>query len=287
MSTQTQPLRTGDITDAPLLLGRYRPLRLLARGGSSSVFQGRDEVLGRDIAIKLFNAGQESDRDKHADELRVLASLSHHGVVSIIDAGLDESSPHDARPFLIMELVRGLTLRDILLARELSAREIGEIGYEIAEVLEYVHSRGVIHRDITPANIMLVDYGTQSSRPRARLTDFGIALDAASADLDERVLTATVAFASPEQLLGQKLTPATDVYSLGLVLLEAFTHEHAFPGTFTESVAARESGDVEIPDIVPEALRALLGDMTHRDPAGRPTPGDVLERLRLALRSLR
>jgi serine/threonine protein kinase len=275
------------LVDAPLLLGRYRPLRLLARGGSSSIFQGRDEVLGRDIAIKLFNAGETAERARHRDELRVLASLSHHGVVSIIDAGVDDSSPADARPFLIMELVRGLTLRETLDGRKLSAREIGEIGYEIAEVLEYLHSRGVIHRDITPSNIMLVDYGTRASRPRARLTDFGIALDSASALPIDGVVTATIAFASPEQVSGGGLTPASDIYSLGLVLLGSFTRELAFPGNATESALARLSSNPKISDAVPPSLRELLTDMTRRDPAARPSPDEVIERLRIVLRSLR
>ncbi len=279
--------RSNQIVDAPLLLGRYRPLRLLARGGSSSVFQGHDEVLGRDIAIKLFNANDDADREKHRDELRVLASLSHHGVVSIIDAGVDKSSPLDARPFLIMELVRGLTLREMLDQRHLSAREIGEIGFEIAEVLEYVHSRGVIHRDITSSNIMLVDYGTSASRPRARLTDFGIALDAASPSPEGDLITATIAFASPEQVSNAILTPASDIYSLGLVLLEAFTHELPFPGTLLESAAMRVSHDVDIPDLIEPELRELLTQMTARDPAQRPEPATVLERLRVILRSLR
>ncbi|MEO6943151.1 MAG: serine/threonine-protein kinase [Lacisediminihabitans sp.] len=279
--------RSNKLIDAPLLLGRYRPLRLLARGGSSSVFQGRDEVLGRDIAIKLFNAGNDADREKHRDELRVLASLSHHGVVAVIDAGIDESAPSDARPFLIMELVRGMTLRETLDQRELSAREIGEIGYEIAEVLEYVHSRGVIHRDITPSNIMLVDYGTKASRPRARLTDFGIALDATSAAPEDDRITATIAFASPEQVSNAKLTPASDVYSLGLVLLWSFTHELPFPGTLVHSAVTRVSRDLVISDLVAPVLRDLLAHMTARNPVERPDPATVLERLRVALRLLR
>ena len=168
------------ITDAPLLLNRYRPLRILARGGSSSVYRGRDEILGRDVAIKLFNAGAVADIRKQQEELRMLASLSHHGVVAVIDAGIDDSTPTDPRPFIVMELVRGITVSQSIVDRELSAREIGEIGFEIAEVLEYIHHRGVIHRDITPSNIMLVDYGTQHSRPRARLTDFGISIDTLS-----------------------------------------------------------------------------------------------------------
>jgi serine/threonine protein kinase len=273
------------ILDAPLLLGRYRPLHLLARGGSSAVFQGSDEVLGRDVAIKLFNAGLTSDVENQEAELRVLAGLSHHGVVSIIDAGIDESSPSDPRPFLVMELVHGSTLRDTLRDRQPSAREIGEIGYEIAEVLDYIASRGVIHRDITPANIMLVDYGTTASRPRARLTDFGIAIDTASVLARERGLAGTIAYLSPEQASEAELTPASDIYSLGLVLLECFTRTRAFPGKNIESVVARVARDPEIPETIPPAIRSMLIEMTRADPAARPSAAGVLDGLRAALRS--
>ena len=98
--------------DAPLLLGRYRPIALIARGGMASVFRGHDEFLGRDVAIKVFSGGNEEHIDTYRAELRMLAGLSHHGVVSIIDAGVDTSAPDDPRPFLVMQLVRGTTVRD-------------------------------------------------------------------------------------------------------------------------------------------------------------------------------
>jgi serine/threonine protein kinase len=279
--------RIPKLLDAPLLLQRYRPLRILARGGSSSVYHGRDEILGRDVAIKLFNAGDPSDVDKQREELRVLASLSHHGVVAIIDAGIDNSTPTDPRPFIVMELVRGHTLRTIIRQRQLTPREIGEVGYEIAEVLEYVHSRGVIHRDITPSNIMLVDYGTAYSRPRARLTDFGIAIDALSVKNESGAFQGTVAYLSPEQASEQPLTPASDIYSLGLVLLECFTHTFAFPGTAVESAVARLSRDPEIPQWVDGPLGSVIADMTEREPSDRPSAGELLELLRIALRASR
>jgi serine/threonine protein kinase len=277
----------GRIVDAPLLLSRYRPLQLLARGGSSSVYQGRDEVLGRDVAIKLFNSGSGPEVNNQSEELRVLASLSHHGIVAVIDAGIDDSAPSDPRPFLVMELVHGLTLRETLKAREPSAREIGEVGYEIAEVLEYIHSRGVVHRDITPSNIMLVDYGTAYSRPRARLTDFGIAIDALSIKNDGDGITGTVAYLSPEQVAEHRVLPASDIYSLGLVLIEGFTRSIAFPGTRVVSAIARLSRRPEVPESVPAALRPVLEDMTRIEASDRPSAGGVLESLRVALREVR
>ena len=273
------------ITDAPLLLNRYRPLRILARGGSSSVYRGRDEILGRDVAIKLFNAGAIADIRKQQEELRMLASLSHHGVVAVIDAGIDDSTPTDPRPFIVMELVRGITVRQAIAGRELSAREIGEIGFEIAEVLEYIHHRGVIHRDITPSNIMLVDYGTQHSRPRARLTDFGISIDTLSHKNESEELFGTIAYVSPEQALNEPLGPASDIYSLGLVLIECFAREVAFPGTPVVSAVARMTRDPEIPPWVDGRLSPILASMTLREPAGRPSAGALIEALRAALRA--
>jgi len=270
--------------DAPLLLGRYRPLTLIARGGMSVVFQGRDEVLGRDIAIKVFSAGGDSDVERYREELRMLANLSHHGIVSIIDAGIDESAPDDPRPFLVMELVRGRTLSSTIAKKQLSARAIGELGFEIAETLEYVHSRGVVHRDVTPSNIMLVDYGTTTSRPRARLTDFGIATDIGSQPAAVGETTGTAAYFSPEQALNQPVGPASDIYSLGLVLLESFTRELAFPGNAIPSAVKRITSDPPIPDTVPGDWAELIRSMTARDPLSRPTAAGVADAARGALR---
>jgi len=267
--------------DAPLLLGRYQPVNLIGRGGSSLVFRGTDTHLGRDVAIKISSAG--TDLDKYNDELRLLASLSHHGIVSIVDAGIDNYAPSDPRPFLVMELVRGHTVRDTLRMRHLSTKEIGGIGYEVAEALDYVHSQGVIHRDISPANIMLTDYGTASSRPRARITDFGIAIDhSKEPELD--VLTGTVAYVSPEQAQGQALTPASDIYSLGLVLLECFTHERAFVGEPLAAAMARVDTDPDVPKSVPKGWRSLIREMTGHEVFDRPTAAEVASEIRSLLR---
>jgi serine/threonine protein kinase len=272
---------------APLLRERYQPTQLLAKGGSSLVYRGHDVFLDRDVAIKIFKAGGQPSLDRFRDELRVLASLSHHGVVSIVDAGIDQSSPHDQRPFLVMELLRGKSVRETLAGQPMSAREIGEMGFEVAEALEYVHAQGVIHRDITPANVMLVDYGTTSSRPRARLTDFGIAIDATSAVPVDEATTGTAAYLSPEQARNERLTEVSDIYSLGLVLLECFTQTLAFPGTAIESATLRFTNDPGIPETIPKEWRLLIERMTARDPAGRPTAAQTAVLIRSALRKTR
>lgn len=272
-------------TPVPLLLGRYRPERLLARGGSSMVFRARDENLRRDVAIKLFSSGSDDDVARFRTEVGVLAGLRHHGVVSILDAGVDDSSPADPRPFLVIELVDGDTLRAVLNAGPLTTRQIGEVAFEVAETLEYVHARGVIHRDVTPSNIMVVDYGTRFSRPRARLTDFGIAIHATRPQEIEEETFGTAAYLSPEQVRSETLTPASDIYSLGLVLLECFTRTVAFPGTPAQSALARLDRDPETPDDIPDRWRELILAMTHADASRRPTAADVATAARGALRA--
>jgi serine/threonine protein kinase len=270
--------------DAPLLLGRYRPIRVLAHGSLATVYLGRDERLGRNVAMKLMDAGTEIDMVRYDAELRALARLNHHGLVSIVDAGIDFSVPDDPRPFLVMELVNGKTLERNLRERTLRARQIGELAADLAETLEYVHRSGLIHRDVTPANIMIANYGTLSSRERALLTDFGLAVEASALPTAEKV-AGTAAYLSPEQARNDTLTPATDIYSLGLVILQCFTNEIAFPGTVIESITARLSSDPYIPDTLPEPWPAMLRGMTNRDPLQRPAAEDVAAAVRQVLRS--
>ena len=109
----------------------------------------------------------------------------------------------------------------------------------MAETLEYIHANGVIHRDITPSNVMIVNYGTQHARERAMLTDFGIAVETESAVFQSETITGTPAYLSPEQVRNLPLTTASDIYSLGLVLLECLTRTQAFPGIPVASAIAR------------------------------------------------
>jgi serine/threonine protein kinase len=270
--------------DAPLLLGRYRPGRVLSRGGMATVYLGLDERLGRSVAIKLLNSGSDIDMGRYEAELRVLAGLNHHGLVSIVDAGVDDSEPDDLRPFLVMELVHGRTLQRTLLQRTLRPRQIAEIATDVAETLEYVHRSGLIHRDVTPSNIMVVNYGTESSRERALLTDFGLAIQTATAPT-EASISGTAAYLSPEQVRNETLTPASDIYSLGLVILQCFTNEIAFPGTVIESISGRLKHDPFVPESLPEPWPQMLHHMTDRNPANRPVAEEVAVAVRQVIRS--
>jgi serine/threonine protein kinase len=270
-----------------VLQGRYRIKALLGRGGAAAVYRALDEVLGREVAVKIFdaNALDETDTARQLHEVRVLAGLNHHGLVTLLDAGLGSSDNDPPHMFLVMELVEGSDLTKRLARGPLPLVETANIGYDIAEALEYIHHRGIVHRDVKPANILLVRYGENDTRPRAKLADFGIA------QLSElgggvhvghvpRSTAGTAAYISPEQANGEPVGPAGDVYSLGLVLLECITGQVAFPGDPVQTLVARFLSSPEIPTTVTEQWRELLTAMTARNPGDRPALRDVIVRLR-------
>ncbi|KTR41580.1 hypothetical protein NS263_04310 [Curtobacterium oceanosedimentum] len=265
---------------APLLDGRYRLEQEIGRGGMSVVYRATDEVLHRPVAVKLFHPGSV-DLARQEAELGVLAALEHHGLVGLLDAGVVDVVGSGPRRFLVMSLVVGQDLEARLEVGPLSAKHVAEIGYDMAEALEYIHPHGVVHRDIKPSNILLVDYGTGSERARARLTDFGIALAAGVERLTaDGVTTGTAAYLSPEQARGGDVGPASDVYSLGLVLLQCFTRRREFPGSLVESAIARLSRDPVVPEPLPEHWKQLLRAMTAQDPADRPLGAQLVAMLR-------
>ncbi|MCU1596757.1 MAG: serine/threonine protein kinase [Glaciihabitans sp.] len=277
------PVPTTDATDR-ILGGRYWLESVIGQGGMATVYQARDEVLGRHVAVKFFHHASSIDTSRQESELAVLASLNHHGLVNLFDAGVDTDNANVSRRYLVMELVRGTDLRTRLDQGPISARHIAEIGYDLAEALEYVHTNGVVHRDIKPSNILLVDYGDRAPRARAKLSDFGIALSEEVERLTrEGATTGTAAYLSPEQAAGVKVGKATDVYSLGLVLLECFTRRPEFPGTIVESAVARLSRDPVIPPELPEHWRGLLTAMTARKPANRPPRRELVSALKQIL----
>ncbi len=274
--------------DAPeqvLLRGRYRVGELLGRGGGGSVYRAHDEFLARDVAVKIFPAStDETETRRQEAEVNVLASLNHHSLVTLLDAAIDRDEFDSPRIYFVMALVEGEDLKRRIAREPLTPREIAHIGYDLAEGLQYIHHLGVVHRDIKPANILMVDYQNHSTRPRAKLTDFGIALRTD----DERstavgLTTGTAAYLSPEQVRQTPVGPPSDVYSLGLVLLECFTREVAFPGDPVPSAVARVLGAPHLPDDLPEDWRILLSAMTAQNPDDRPDADDLVLALRQAV----
>ena len=270
----------SDATDR-VLGGRYWLESVIGDGGMATVYRARDEVLGRPVAVKLFHRPNAGDASRQETELTVLAGLNHHGLVELLDAGVDTDADNQSRRYLVMAFITGSDLQSRLEHGPIQSRHIAEIGYDIAEALEYIHSNGIIHRDIKPSNILLVDYGDDAPRARAKLTDFGIAL---AEDVErltrEGATTGTAAYLSPEQAAGAKVGRRSDVYSLGLVLLECFTRRVEYPGTIVESAVARLSRDPVIPDDLPDHWRGILTAMTARKPSERPSRRELVAVMR-------
>ncbi|HET7477569.1 MAG TPA: protein kinase [Dermatophilaceae bacterium] len=270
---ETQPFTSPDTTGPGTLLAeRYLLQSVIGRGGMGDVFRAHDQVLDRPVAVKLFRAGSAPAEAEHRQrqEARLLARLRHPGLVAVFDAGVAEAS---GQAFLVMELAAGPTLAERLRTGALPSPEVRLIGAQLADALAYVHRQGIVHRDVKPANVLFDhDSSAVAGRPRVKLTDFGIARIVDSTRLTATGITiGTLSYLSPEQALGTDVGPATDVYALGLVLLECLTGRAAFPGQGVEGVMARLHRDPEVPDGVDPALSALLSAMTRREPAERPS----------------
>ncbi|MFF8607138.1 protein kinase [Streptomyces sp. NPDC015346] len=250
---------------AHAIAGRYRLDDLLGRGGSADVYEGRDLRLDRPVAVKVFRPGSESQtEERFDDEGRLLAQMRHPGLVTVYDSGQE-----DGRPYLVMQLIEGTTLRRRIAAGPLTPAETSRIGSALASALAHVHAAGVVHRDVKPSNILLDGTGAP------HLTDFGISrlLDATihtHTGTETGTLVGTAAYMAPEQVLGRGATPAADVYSLGLVLLESLKGELEYAGAPLEAAIARLHRPPAIPPDLPAEFAELLRAMTDSEEAGRP-----------------
>ncbi|BCW70072.1 serine/threonine-protein kinase [Arthrobacter sp. NicSoilB8] len=265
--------------------GRYQLGDVIGRGGMASVYTAKDLNLGRDVALKLF-APQSADPDelrRQEAEIELLATLNHPSLVTLFDAGTDTRIPDEPRPFLTMELVDGQDLRTRIRHSPLPLDELAVVGAGIADALAYIHTLGIVHRDIKPANILLVP--VRPGEPlRPKLTDFGIARLIDGTRLTATgTMVGTAAYLSPEQARGADLGPASDIYSLGLVLLECLKGDVEYPGSAVESAVARLHRAPAIPDAVPAEWARLIRAMTALDPLDRPSAGELEAALRFAL----
>ncbi|MBF4618897.1 serine/threonine protein kinase [Clavibacter sp. VKM Ac-2873] len=265
-----------------LLAGRYRISGLLGRGGMATVYRASDETLGREVAVKVFatDSADPAEVERQEGEVRMLAGLSHPGLVTLFDVG-DDLVGDRALAFIVMEIVDGTTLAERMAQGPLPGPEVARIGGILSDALGYIHRRGVVHRDVKPANVLLARPEEDDEPAAAKLTDFGIARLVDGTRLTSTgSIVGTVSYLSPEQALGEDVGAPTDVYALGLVLLECLTGRRTFPGTAAESTMARVVRDPEIPARLGASWVDLLGRMTRRDPATRPTAREVAAELR-------
>ena len=219
------------------MLGRtishYRITGQLGAGGMGVVYAGEDARLGRQVALKFVP--DELGKDPQAlerlrAEARAASALNHPSICTIYDVG-----EYEERPFIVMELLKGQTLRDAIAGAPLKIHQVVDIGIQVADALDAAHARGIVHRDIKPANLFLVDRGA------VKILDFGLAkhlysqgalsMTAATAELTVEGLTVgTVSYMSPEQVSGEQLDGRTDLFSLGIVLYECVTGHRPFEG---------------------------------------------------------
>lgn len=217
-SSTIRTVRSTGRPPAPTVLDRYRLHRRLGTGAFGTVWMARDERLERDVAVKVL-ARERVEGGRFEREARVAARLSHPGIVTLYEAAVD-----DEGAYLVSELVRGATLGELLEAGRLSDRDIVEIGIVLCDALHHAHEQGVVHRDVKPSNVLVPDQPASLAQ-LAKLTDFGVARVIGGGDPLTMTgdVIGTLAYMAPEQAEGRQAGAAADLYSLALVLYEAFT----------------------------------------------------------------
>ncbi|HEY5179296.1 MAG TPA: Stk1 family PASTA domain-containing Ser/Thr kinase, partial [Dermatophilaceae bacterium] len=270
-----------------VLDGRYRVLSHLADGGMATVYVALDQRLDRQVALKVMRpdlARDETFVSRFRREARSAAKLSHPNVVAVYDQGED-----DGHMFLAMELVNGLTLRQVMQAEgPLTPRAALDILDPVLQALGAAHSAGLIHRDVKPENVILRDDGT------VKVADFGLAraIDTVTSTAQTGVLLGTVAYLSPEQVERGVADARSDVYAAGLLLFEMLTGTKAFIGDSPIHVAYQHvHSSVPAPssrvNTVPVELDLLVARASARDPDNRPRDAnEMLAEMRQARRGL-
>ncbi len=254
-----------------LLAGRYRLTDRIATGGMGEVWRGEDQLLNREVAVKLLptgRAGDESFLARFRAEARYAASLSHPGIARVYDYG--ESSEFGGA-YLIMELVNGEPLSAILArAGRLSADATLDIVSQAARALDAAHQAGIVHRDIKPGNLLVAAGGT------TKITDFGIATAVAAAQASHLTETGmvmgTAMYVSPEQATGAPVDAASDIYSLGVVAYECLAGHPPFTAHEPLAIAFAHKHEPvpPLPADVPEPVADLVYHMLAKTPEERP-----------------
>ncbi|MFJ5307949.1 protein kinase [Streptomyces sp. NPDC088350] len=251
-----------------LLAGRYLLVEQLGRGGMGTVWRARDQVLGREVAVKeLTVSGLPREElavlhTRMEQEARAAARVKHPGVVTVFDV-LEE----DGRPWIVMELIDGRSLADVLATEgTLLPRDAARLGVQLLSALDRAHQLGVLHRDVKPANVLLERGG------RVVLTDFGIAVvEGSSGPTRTGDVVGSPDYLAPERAMGHRPGPESDLWSLGVTLYAAVEGESPFHRTTTmstlQAVVAEELPEPRHAGPLAPVIEALL----RKDPTERPT----------------
>jgi len=252
-----------------VIADRYELEELLDHGGMSTVYRGHDRMLERTVALKILYAHFGDDAEyveRFRREARAVAQLSHPNIVTVIDRGSS-----DGHQFIVFEYVEGENLKQLLeRTGPLPVERVVELGIEIADALAFAHAHDLVHRDVKPQNVLIDTAGD------AKVTDFGIvrSLDVERGVTQTGTVLGTSNYLSPEQAAGSPVTPATDIYSLGVVLYELLTGEVPFRGDNLVVVAMKHVTE-HPPDIlaqrpeVPARLAAAVARALEKDPEER------------------
>jgi serine/threonine-protein kinase len=269
-----------------VLAGRYALRGLIGQGGMADVELAHDQVLDREVAVKLLHSRYSDDpsfRERFKREARAAASLNHANMVAVYDTGEE-----DGRPFIVMEYVAGRTLRDVMRGEGILPQRAAEIAGDAALALHYAHERGLVHRDVKPANIMISNEG------QVKVTDLGIARAVNAETVTQTAAVfGTAAYIAPEQAQGLDVDARTDVYSLGVVVYEMLTGQQPFTADSPIALAYKHVSEDPTrpatinPEINP-ALEAVVLKAMAKNPDNRyRTARDFSDDLQRAVRGER
>lgn len=260
----------------PIINDRYQILNTIANGGMSVVYKAKDLLLERVIALKVLRKNLSEDQifqNRFRTEARSSAKLTHPNIVTTYDFGIDNE-----RLFIVMEFVNGSHLKDWINDQKITSQSFGlDLMVQACRGLAYAHQQGIVHCDIKPHNMLVSKDGT------LKITDFGIsrALDTISRSERYSEIWASPFYVSPEQAHGLPPSPASDVYSLGVILYEVFTGKLPFYGEDALELIEKHQTEklispVAINPVIPQSLEAIMLKTLEKDPKNRFNNGQDL-----------
>lgn len=267
-----------------VLNDRYQLLERAGSGGMSTVYKGRDQILGRNVAIKVLHENLTSDEQflrRFQKEAHAVANLTHPNIVTVHDIGQDRR-----RYYIVMEYIEGWTLKEVIRQHfqlknaPLSIGRALDIAIKICSGIGYAHRANLVHCDVKSQNILVASDG------RIKVTDFGIARALSDSSLlyDIEVVWGTPQYFSPEQAAGQTPTPASDVYSIGVIMFEMLSAQLPFQAEDHSALALKHIQDSpphvsELNPAVPDQLDQIINKVLSKEPAGRYRTADQLGRV--------